>query len=64
MGHFWLVVSHACVMLAGYDVGHHWLFVVDFQKRSLTGQAPLRIKCFTSQHLNTKVSSGAKKKYL
>ncbi len=25
-----LVVTHACVMLVGYGVGDHWLFVVDF----------------------------------
>jgi hypothetical protein len=59
-----LVVTHACVMLASYGVGCHWLFVVDFQERSLIGEAPFRIKQFTTQRLNTKVSSGATKKYI
>ncbi len=35
-----LVVTHACVMPVGYGVGDHWLFVVDFQERSLIGKAP------------------------
>jgi hypothetical protein len=45
----------------GYGVEDHRLFVVDFQERSLTGEAPFRIKRFTSRRLNTKVSSGATK---
>ncbi len=59
-----LVVIHACVMPVGYGVGDHWLFVVDFQEGSLIGEAPFQIKRFTSQWLNTKVSSGAIQKYL
>ncbi len=59
-----LVVTHACVMLSGYGVGDHRVFVVDFQERSLIGKAPFRIKWFTTRWLNTKVSSGATKKYL
>ncbi len=35
-----LVVTHACVMPAGYGVGDHRLFVVVFQERSLIGKAP------------------------
>ncbi len=57
-----LVVTHACVMPAGYGVGDHRVFVVDFQERSLIGEAPFRIKWFTTRRLNTKVSSGATKK--
>jgi hypothetical protein len=59
-----VVVTHACVMSAGYGVSNHRLFVVDFQEASLIGKAPHRIKRFTSQHLNTKVSSGATQRYL
>jgi hypothetical protein len=59
-----LVVTHACIMPAGYGVGDHRLFVVDFQTRSLIGEAPFRVKRFTTRHLNTKVSSGAMKKHI
>ncbi len=50
-----VVVTHTCVMLAGYGIGDHRLFVVDFQEASLIGKAPHRIKGFTSQRLNNKV---------
>jgi hypothetical protein len=59
-----VVVTHVCVMPVGYGVGNHCLFVVDFQEASLIGKAPHRIKHFTSQCLNTKVSSGATQQYL
>jgi hypothetical protein len=59
-----IVIAHACIMPAGFGVGDHCLFVMDFQEESLVGKAPLRIKRFTSRHLNTKVSSGATQKYL
>jgi hypothetical protein len=59
-----VVVTHACVMPAGYGVGNHHLFVVDFQEGSLIGKAPHCIKRFTSQCLNTKVSSGTTQQYL
>jgi hypothetical protein len=35
-----LVVTHACVMPAGFGVGNHRMFVVDFQEESLIGKAP------------------------
>jgi hypothetical protein len=59
-----VVVTHTCVMPAGYGVGNHHLFVVDFQEASLVGEAPHRIKLFTSRLLNTNVSSGATQRYL
>ena len=59
-----IVIAHACIMLAGFGVGDHRLFVVDFQEESLVGTAPFRIKRFTSCRLNTEVSSGATQKYL
>ncbi len=52
-----VVVTHACMMPAGYGVGNYRLFVVDFQEASLIGDAP-------SRPLNTKVSSGATQRYL
>jgi hypothetical protein len=57
-----LVVTHACIIPSGYGVGDHWLFVVDFQEGSLIGEAPFQIKRFTSQRLNTKMSSSATQK--
>lgn len=57
-------IAHACIMPAGFGVGDHRLFVVDFREESLVGAAPFRIKRFASRRLNTKVSSGATKKYL
>ncbi len=59
-----IAVTHACVMPAGFGVGDHRLFVVDFQEASLIGEAPHRIKRFSSHHLNTKASSGATQQYL
>jgi hypothetical protein len=59
-----VVVTHACVMPADCGVGNHRLFVVDFQEASLIGEAPYRIKRFTSYRLNTKVSSGATQRYI
>ncbi len=59
-----IAVTHACVMPAGFGVGDHRLFVLNFLEASLVGDAPPRIQRFTSRHLNTKVSSGATQKYL
>jgi hypothetical protein len=59
-----IAVTHACVMPAGFGVGDHHLFVVNFQEASLIGEAPHRIKRFSSRRLNTKVSSGATQQYL
>ncbi len=55
--------GRVCVMPEGYGVGGHCLFVVDFQKGSLIGEAPFRIQQFAARCLNTKVSSGATQKY-
>ncbi len=51
-------------MPAGFGMGDHRLFMVDFQEENLIGKAPFRVKRFTSRWLNTKVSSGAVRKYL
>ncbi len=51
-------------MPAGFGVGNHRLFVVNFQEASLVGNAPARIQRFSSRCLNTKVSSGATQRYL
>ncbi len=57
-----ITIAHACIMPAGFGVGDHRLFVVDFQEESLVGTAPFRIKRFASRRLNTKASSGATQK--
>ncbi len=59
-----IAVTHACVMPAGFGVGDHHLFIVNFQEASLVGEARQRIAQFTSRRLNTKASNGATQKYL
>jgi hypothetical protein len=59
-----LVVTHACLMPAGFGVGDHRMFIIDFQEPSMVGAAPFRVQRFTSRRLNTKVSSGATQKYV
>ncbi len=38
-----VVVTHACVLPAGYCMGDHPMFVVDFVEKSLIGKAPYPI---------------------
>jgi hypothetical protein len=59
-----IVVTHACVMPAGFGVGDHCLFVVNFQEASVIGEARHWIIQFTSHRLNIKASNGATQKYL
>lgn len=59
-----ICVTHACVMPAGYGVGDHRMFVIDFQESSIIGTTQFRVERHTSRRLNTKVSSGATKKYV
>jgi hypothetical protein len=48
-----LVVIHACVMPVGYGVDNHQMFVVIFQAARPVGEAPFRVKRFSSRRLNT-----------
>ncbi len=57
-------VIHACVMPAGYGVGDHRMFIVDFQEASIVSTTPFRVQRFSTRRLNSKVSSGATKKYV
>ena len=59
-----VVVTHACVMPAGFGVGDHHLFVLDMQASSLIGEEPLKVQRFTSRRLNNKASSGATRNYV
>ncbi len=47
-------VAHACVMLVGYGVGDHHLFVVDFSTASLIGTCPPKVIRPALRRLNTK----------
>ncbi len=58
------MITHACVMPAGFGMGDHRLFVVDINEGSIIGQAPFQILRQTSRRLNTKVSSGATRRYI
>lgn len=61
-----IMVTHKCVMPAGFSVGDHRLFffIIDFQEASLVGEARQWIAHFTSCCLNTKASNGVTQKYL
>jgi hypothetical protein len=59
-----IVITHACVMPAGFGIGDHRMFVIDMQEETVFGTTPFRVKWFTSRKLNMKVSSGATGKYL
>ncbi len=54
-----LIVTHACVMPAGFGVGDHCMFIINFQESSMVGSAPFQVQRYSSCCLNTKVSSGA-----
>ncbi len=50
-----IAISNACIMPAGYGIGDHQLFVIDFQVQDIIGQSQQRIVRSTSCHLNTKL---------
>ena len=56
-----LEVVGACVMPAGFGVGDHRMFVVDFRLESLVGAAPPKIVRAPSRRLNTKIPRIAEK---
>ncbi len=58
-----ILITHACVMPAGFGVGDHRMFVIDFQEDSLVGMARFQVQQFTFRRLNTKASSRAAQKY-
>jgi hypothetical protein len=59
-----IIFTHACIMPAGFGMGDHRMFVIDFQEVSLVGKEPFRVQRYSARRLNTKVSSGATKKYV
>ena len=54
-----VVVTGACVMPAGYGIGDHRAFVLDFLKSSLVGQTPPKIVRAAARRLNTAVPRAA-----
>ncbi len=52
------------MMPAGYGVGNHSMFVVDFHKESQIGKAPFESSASPPIFSNTIASSGITKKYL
>jgi hypothetical protein len=50
-----LTVSNASVMPAGYGIGDHRLFVIDFATQDLVGTHPPKVVRPTSRRLNTKL---------
>jgi hypothetical protein len=50
-----IIISNACSMPAGYSIGDHGLFVIDFRVQDIIGQSPQHILRSTSCHLNSKI---------
>jgi hypothetical protein len=51
-----ITVSNAAIMPAGYGIGDHRLFVINFSKMDINGKSPPRIVRPASRRLNTKIS--------
>ena len=56
-----IVVTGACVMPAGYRVGDHRMFIIDFLTSSLVGSTPPQIVRAGARRLNTKIGGVADK---
>jgi len=54
-------VVNACIMPAGYGVGDHRMFVVDFRLQSLVGASPPKVVRVAARRLNTKIPHVAEK---
>ena len=54
-----VVMTGACVMPAGYGMGDHQMFIVDFIISSLVGNSPPRIACAGTRRLNTNIHGAA-----
>jgi hypothetical protein len=56
-----IMVVGACVMPAGYGVGDHRLFQIDFKLESIVGLAPPKIVRAAARRLNTKIPGVAER---
>jgi hypothetical protein len=59
-----IVITHAGVMLMGFGIGDHQMFVIDVQKEKILRSALFGVKRFALCRLNTKVSNCTTQKYL
>jgi hypothetical protein len=59
-----LILTHACVMPAGFGVRDHCMFVIDFEELSMVGLAPFQVQRYSSWRFNTKLLSGGTQKYV
>ncbi len=50
-----ITVSKAAIMPAGYGIGDHHMFVIDFASKDIVGTSPLKIVRPASRRLNTKL---------
>ncbi len=50
-----ITVCNAAIMSAGYGIGDHRLFVINFSMMDIIGKSPPRIVRLTSRCLNTKI---------
>ena len=58
-----VLITEACVMPVGYEVGDHRMFVIDFLTSSLMGCNPLKIVRAAARRLNT-MTPGVETKYV
>jgi hypothetical protein len=56
-----ITISNACIMPAGYGLGDHCMFVIDFNAKDIIGQAPPRVIQATLRRLNTRIPRVANK---
>ena len=55
---FDIFIIGACAMPAGYGIGDHLLFVLEFLRSSLIGNDPTKIVRAAARRLNTNIPSG------
>jgi hypothetical protein len=54
-------VVNACVMPAGFGVGDHRMFIVDFATQSIVGASPPKVVRVAARRLNTTIPHVAEK---
>ncbi len=54
-----ITVCNACIMPAGYGIGDHRMFIIDFASGDIVGNTPPKIVRPASRRLNTKISRAA-----
>jgi hypothetical protein len=56
-----ITVCNACIMPAGYGIGDHRLFIIDFASWDIVGDTAPKVVRPASQQLNTKIPRAAAK---